>query len=100
MRQRKTKASGLKPTVSAATAAASQNRRSCKSLSVASIATKPSVYAYSPVNSGAAASTPNTREGQSAALPHSRSAIEEKSIVDPTAATKTSGRFPTSAAGR
>src|SRR5205085_2887349 len=43
MRQRKTKASGLKPTVRAAKMPASQNRRSCSNLSVASIAAKPSV---------------------------------------------------------
>jgi hypothetical protein len=69
-------------------------------LSVASIAVKPSEYAYSPVNIGAAARTPKTREGQSAARPHSRSAIDEKSMVEATAAAKTSGRFPMSAAGR
>ena len=45
IRQRKAKASGLKPTVRAAKTTASQSRRNCSSLSVASIAAKPSVYA-------------------------------------------------------
>ena len=40
------------------------------------------------------------RDGQTAAVPHSRSAIDENSTVEATAAAKTSGRFPTSAAGR
>jgi hypothetical protein len=52
------------------------------------------------VNIGAAASTANTRDGQSAARPHSLVAIDEKRTVDATAEAKTSGRFPTTTVGR
>ena len=45
IRQRNANASGLKPTVRAAKRTASQSRRTCTSLSVASIAVKPSEYA-------------------------------------------------------
>ena len=45
IRQRNANASGLKPTVRAANRTASHSRRTCTSLSVASIAVKPSEYA-------------------------------------------------------
>jgi len=101
IRQRKTNASGLNPTVRTAVTIASFGRRNWSSFNVASMAVKPSEYAYSPVNiPGAAARTPNTRDGQRAVRPHSRIAIDEKRTVEATAAAKTSGRFPTISVGR
>ena len=100
MSTRNVNASGLNPTVNAASRSATDVRRICSALSAPSIAAKPSEYAYRPVKSGAAASALKTRMGQSAESPHSRIAIDANRSVEATDAAKTSGRFPTTAAGR
>ena len=75
-------------------------RPSCSAFSAPSPAASPAAYGYVPVKSGPQATTANTRAGQRAASPHSRSASEAKSAAAATTETSATRSLPTSAAGK
>ncbi len=98
--QRKRRASGLKPSVSATQKAAIQTRPSWSDRSVPSAVKSPSAKGYVPVKSGAAETTAKQSDGQNASRPHSSRSTAAKSAAEATIPATVSGRFPKSAAGK